>query len=261
MAGESLRGSGWRGKVAEGGLYGPAMPAPSPGRRGPSPLLAALAIAGVALVGTLAWHAWRITQEADRLAAAVPPARTEVAPPPAPTGPPPAPPIPENQIVSLAAPVPAPPLDLPTADGKTVSLAALKGQVVAVNFWATWCPPCAKEMPGMVKLGEALARKHPGKFRMVAVSVDEETPALTKFFSSPVYGGLPKGVIIAREPGIGQVTRAYYCVGRGACRPQEVQLPETYVVDKLGRITAVVVGDIDWSDPSAERYLESLIKG
>lgn len=112
----------------------------------------------------------------------------------------------------------------------------------------------------MVKLGEALTRKYPGKFRMVAVSVDEDTAALMRFFAGPAYGGLPRNVVIAREPGIGQVTRAYYCVGRGACRPQEVQLPETYVVDKQGRITGVVVGDIDWQDPSAAQYLEALIK-
>jgi len=241
------------------------MPDSAPHRRGPSPLLAAAAFAGVALVCALAWHAWRITQQADQLAATRAPAPPPVAarPPGPPTmdgGPPPAPAIPENQIVTRGQPVPAPPLELPTADGKRVSLAALKGQVVMVNFWATWCPPCAKEMPGMVKLGEALTRKHPGKFRMVAVSVDEDTAALMKFFSGPAYGGLPKNVVIAREPGIGQVTRAYYCVGRGACRPQEVQLPESYLVDKQGRITGVVVGDIDWASPIAAQYLEELIK-
>ena len=112
----------------------------------------------------------------------------------------------------------------------------------------------------MVKLGEALARKYPGKFRMVAVSVDEDEAALKAFFAAPTYGGLPKQVAIAREPGAGQVTRAYYCVGRGACRPQEVQFPETYVVDKAGQITGIVVGDIDWSDPRAAAYLEALIK-
>lgn len=113
----------------------------------------------------------------------------------------------------------------------------------------------------MVKLGQDLARKHPGKFRMVAVSVDEEPGAVKAFFSEPAYGGLPKDVVVALEPGAGEVTRGYYCRGRGACRPDEVKFPETYIVDKEGRIVALVVGDIDWSTPATRKYLESLIQG
>ena len=243
------------------------MPDSAPNRRGPNPLLAAAAFAGVVLVCALAWHAWRITQQADALAASRAPAPPPVAarptgPPTVDAGPPPAPAIPENQIVTRGQPVPAPPLELPTADGKRVSLAALKGQVVMVNFWATWCPPCAKEMPSMVKLGQELARRHPGKFRMVAVSVDEQPGAVAQFFAKPAYGGgLPKDVVVALEPGAGEVTRAYYCKGRGACSPDDVKFPETYIVDREGRIVALVVGDIDWSAPSAAQYLEALIAG
>jgi thiol-disulfide isomerase/thioredoxin len=181
--------------------------------------------------------------------------------PTVPPGPPPAPEIPFNQLVVRASPVAAPPVELPTADGKTFSLAAARGQVVVMNFWATWCPPCAKEMPSMVKLGQSLARKHPGKFKLVAVSVDEEPAAVKRFFAAPGYGGLPKDVVVAHEPGAGPVTRTYFCTGRGACRPEEVQFPETYVVDPSGRISAVVVGDIDWADPAVGRYLEALVKG
>jgi len=172
-----------------------------------------------------------------------------------------APEIPFNQLVVRSDPVPAPPVELPTADGKSFSLAAARGQVVVLNFWATWCPPCAKEMPGMVRLGQALSRKYPGKFRMVAVSVDEEAGAVQRFFSTPAYGGLPRDVAVALEPGAGLVTRTYYCVGRGACRPEEVQFPETYIVDRAGRISGVVVGDIDWSDPAVSLYLEGLLRG
>lgn len=113
----------------------------------------------------------------------------------------------------------------------------------------------------MVKLGQELARKHPGKFRLVAVSVDEEPGAVERFFAAPAYRGLPKDVAVALEPGAGPVTRGYYCQGRGACRPDDVKFPETYFVDQRGRIVGFVVGDIDWSIPAARQYLESLIQG
>ncbi len=226
----------------------PAPPSPRPGS-----LLPLAAAAGVLLVAALSWYAWRITT-------AAPPAPAPVAPAPAvPAGPPPPPDIPYNQLVTLAAPVAAPPLELPTAGGKRFSLAEAKGQVVAVNFWATWCPPCAREMPSMVKLGEELAARHPGKFQMVAVSVDDQPGAVQQFFAAKPYGGLPRHVVVALEPGAGPVTRSFYCRGRGACRPEDVQFPETYIVDRAGRISAVVVGDIDWSQPAARQYLEALI--
>jgi thiol-disulfide isomerase/thioredoxin len=225
-------------------------------KRGPRPLLALLALAAAVLVAALAWRAWQVTEQAAQLAAARPLPR-----PPPPSGPPPPPDVPYNELVPIAAPVPAPPIDLPTADGRRFSLAGARGQVVLVNFWATWCPPCVKEMPGMVKLGQALARKYPGKFQLVAVSVDEEPGALQRFFGGPPYGGPPRDVTVALEPGAGVVTRAFYCTGRRACRPDDVKFPESYIVDRQGRIAALVVGDIDWSIPSARRYLESLIEG
>jgi thiol-disulfide isomerase/thioredoxin len=233
--------------------YTAGMANPVPPKQGPRPLLAAAAFAGAALVAALTWYAWRITAGGAPAAPV-----TAQAPHPAP---PPAPPLPYAQLVTAPAPVPAPAIELPTADGKRFSLAALRGQVVMVNFWATWCPPCAKEMPSMVALGQELARRHPGKFRLVAVSVDEEPGAVARFFSAPAFGGLPRDVVVALEPGSGEVTRGYYCRGRGACRPDEVKFPETYIVDREGRIVALVVGDIDWSTPGPRHYLEALIAG
>jgi thiol-disulfide isomerase/thioredoxin len=221
------------------------------------PLAGAALLALAAVVAVLAWKAWEVTERASRLAAAPAPA----APPhaSAPAGPPPAPEVPFNQVVTAPRPVPAPAIDLPTADGGRFALAAARGQVVVVNFWATWCPPCAKEMPSMVKLGQELSRRHPGRFRMVAVAVDEQREDVVRFFAGAPYRGLPRGVTVALEPGGGEVTRGYYCAGRGACAPDEVKFPETYVVDREGRIVAFVVGDIDWGAPEVKSYLEALV--
>jgi thiol-disulfide isomerase/thioredoxin len=133
--------------------------------------------------------------------------------------------------------------------------------VVIVNFWATWCQPCAHEIPSLVQLGRALAERHPGKFRVVAVSVDEDPGAVERFFAAPAFGGLPPELVVALEPGAGPVSRAFHCQGRGACRPEDVRYPETYVVDQQGRIVAMVVGFVDWSSPGSLRFLEAVAAG
>jgi thiol-disulfide isomerase/thioredoxin len=154
------------------------------------------------------------------------------------------------------ADAPAPAIELAGLDGRPFSLAALRGQVVFVNFWATWCPPCREEMPSMVRLGQELAARHPGRFRMVAVSVDESTDAVREFFGAPPYAGNP-GVTVVLDPEQ-RATRAYYCAARGGSCP-DLKFPETYIVDRSGRLVAYVVGPRDWSDPSARAFLEALI--
>jgi thiol-disulfide isomerase/thioredoxin len=154
------------------------------------------------------------------------------------------------------ASVSAPPLELTALDGSRLSLASLRGQVVFVNFWATWCPPCRDEMPSMVRLGQELASRHPGKFRMIAVSVDEGWDPVKEYFAAPPFGGPPGVLSVVLDPGQ-QVTRAYYCSARGVC--PDLKFPETYIVDKGGRLVGYVVGPRDWSHPAAREYLEQLI--
>ena len=150
----------------------------------------------------------------------------------------------------------APPLELAALDGSRVSLAALRGQVVFVNFWATWCPPCREEMPSMVRLGEELARRHPGKFKMLAISVDEGWEPVKEYFSAPPFFGAPSSLAVALDER--QATaRAYYCTARGFC--PDLKFPETYIVDKAGKLVGYVVGPRDWSHPAAREYLEQLI--
>jgi thiol-disulfide isomerase/thioredoxin len=148
---------------------------------------------------------------------------------------------------------PAPPIELPTLDGGRFSLAASRGQVVFVNFWATWCPPCREEMPSMVRLGQELERAHPGKFRMVAVSVDDGWEPVGAYFRGPP----PPGLAVSLDTDM-LVTRAYYCAARGGC-PDSYKFPETYIVDPTGRLVAYVVGPRDWSMPEARQFLERLI--
>ncbi len=158
------------------------------------------------------------------------------------------------EITRLSVPAPAPALRLETRDGKAFSLADVKGQVVFVNFWATWCPPCRDEMPSMLQLGYQLERQYPGKFRMVAVSVDEGWDPIQQFFGGPP----PNGILVGLDRGQ-LATRAYYCAARGGC-PDSFKFPESYVVDKQGRLVAYVIGPRDWSEPAARRFLQRLIE-
>jgi thiol-disulfide isomerase/thioredoxin len=153
-----------------------------------------------------------------------------------------------------AADVAAPSMELETIGGR-FSLAASKGQLVFINFWATWCPPCRDELPSMIALGKVLTARYPGRFKMVAVSVDDDWETVLNFFRGPP----PSWLTIARD-GSQEVTRGFYCAARERC-PKEFKFPETYIVDGNGRLIAYVVGPRDWNSPAILRVLERLLQG
>jgi cytochrome c biogenesis protein CcmG, thiol:disulfide interchange protein DsbE len=121
---------------------------------------------------------------------------------------------------------PAPDFVVETLDGDTVRLAELRGQVVLVNFWATWCPPCRIEMPGFQRVWEDYGDRG---FVIVGLSVDQgvrsdvvrwvERRGLTfpiAFAPGAVvrsYGGattLPTSILIDREGRIAHRVQGYY---------------------------------------------------
>jgi thiol-disulfide isomerase/thioredoxin len=208
------------------GQEGEARAAPRPRRRVALALAAVAVLAAAAIAAFEAWDRWvAAPRRAERAFAVI---RTDV---------------------------PAPPFRQTTADGKSFSLADARGQVVFLNFWATWCPPCRDEMPSMLQLGWELAARHPGRFRMVAVSVDDGWDVVRDFFG----GATPPGLTVTLDTDQ-LATRAYYCAARGAC-PDSFKFPETYIVDASGRLVAYVVGPRDWSDPAARAFLERIIGG
>ncbi|HUX66195.1 MAG TPA: TlpA disulfide reductase family protein [Terriglobales bacterium] len=82
-------------------------------------------------------------------------------------------PQPVPEVYLFKNPQPAPVLEATTLNGQHISLAALRGKVVLLNFWATWCGPCRQEIPEF----EQLQRKYAGKLQVVGLSVDELPPA------------------------------------------------------------------------------------
>jgi thiol-disulfide isomerase/thioredoxin len=209
----------------------------------PSPGPSRAKIAGIAIAvlffSLFAWQTWRTLSTRPEITRPSPRAMA----------------TPEFGIDRASAAAPA--FDVVTLDGTRFSLAAARGQVVFVNFWATWCPPCREEMPSMVRLGQELMSRYPGQFRMVAVSVDEGMAEVKEYFAAPPFSGLPPGLTVGMDSDQ-SVTRAYYCTARGFC--PDLKFPETYIVDKAGRLVGYVVGPRDWSHPAAKAFLEELIR-
>jgi len=123
-----------------------------------------------------------------------------------------------------AEPAPAPDFALPAMDGSELRLSELKGQVVMVNFWATWCGPCRQEMPLLQQLH---AKYEPLGFTLVGINVEPDSAgALTWLQKAPVtfpilfdrqnqvaerFGvqGMPSSVFIDRAGKVRHVHRGY----------------------------------------------------
>lgn len=112
--------------------------------------------------------------------------------------------------------------------GSEISLADLRGRVVLVNFWATWCKPCEDEMPSMEELYRRLGSKG---FELVAVSVDEEVAPVEEF-KERMSITFP----IALDPS--QATSRLY---------QTTGFPESLLVDREGVVVERYVGPRDWA--------------
>lgn len=110
----------------------------------------------------------------------------------------------------------------------------------------------------MIALGKTLSERHPGKFSMVAVSVDEGWAPVREYLHAPPFFGPERtGLKVALDPDQ-KVTQDWYCTSRGGVCP-DMRFPESYIVDPEGRLVSYVVGPRDWSDPAALAFLEALL--
>lgn len=125
-------------------------------------------------------------------------------------------------------------------DGPPVSLESLRGQVVLLNFWATWCKPCEDEMPAMQRLYEAL-RDEP--FELVAVSVDDGEEEVRRFRDR-----LGLEFPILHDPD-----------KRVSGRYQSHRFPETYLIDRDGTLVARYIGPREWDAPEYRERIRRLL--
>jgi peroxiredoxin len=129
--------------------------------------------------------------------------------------------------------------DFAIADGRrNVSLHDFRGKVVLLNFWATWCPPCVEEMPSLVQL----QHKMNDRVTVLAVSVDVDANGYSKFLQKHNIN-----LLTVRDPD--QKSNALYGT---------FKFPETYVIDREGRIRRKFIGAVNWNDPEIVQYLGSL---
>ena len=131
---------------------------------------------------------------------------------------------------------------LQTLDGETVRPAELRGKVLFVNYWATWCPPCVGEMPSLQKLHDHFAGDPDVRFLFVALD-NPPRPAVPQFLQANGYD-LPVCLPAGAEP-----------AGDFA---YQGGIPKTLVIGKDGRLRQQVLGATDWFRSDQVRFLEQL---
>lgn len=146
--------------------------------------------------------------------------------------------------VALSAGEAAPALELPRIRGGTLGLTELRGKVVMVNIWATWCPPCVREMPAMQRVYEEY---RDDGLEIVAVAVDDRP-------GTRQPDGRIDGLVSRFVDELGLTFPVVVDPTGGTERRFDTEyLPTTFLVDRQGRIRAREVGGRAWDE---EPYLD-----
>jgi peroxiredoxin len=122
---------------------------------------------------------------------------------------------------------------------RKVSLNQFRGQVVVLNFWATWCPPCVEELPSLMNLQDRLQERG---VTVLGVSIDVDGDAYHRFLKLHNINFLT-----VRDPEQ-KVAGMYGTTG----------WPETYIIDRQGVLRRKFVGPVDWNSPEVIGFLNRL---
>lgn len=137
-------------------------------------------------------------------------------------------------------PIAAPDFTLPTLAGGKTELSALRGRVVLLHFWASWCPPCREELPQLT----AMAARHKDGLTLLAVDADSSDADGAARFVAAHGIGLPIAIDAHDKVHQDYGIRA---------------LPTTYLIDRQGKIVGRIVGARDWNSPAAQRLIKGLL--
>jgi thiol-disulfide isomerase/thioredoxin len=149
---------------------------------------------------------------------------------------------PTQTLVPVQGSKAAPELNLELVDGGRLALSSLRGKVVMVNFWASWCPPCRGEMPSLERLK---GLEDDARFEVVAINAGEAEDDIAAFRAS-MSPPLTFRLAFDRK---GEAMRAFAVKG----------LPTTIVIDRQGRIAYRAVGGRQFDDPGIVNALDALM--
>jgi peroxiredoxin len=124
--------------------------------------------------------------------------------------------------------------------GRTVSVHDFGGKLLVLNFWATWCQPCVTEVPSLNQLQKALG---PEGLVVLGVSEDEDPQAYKEFLNR-----FQVSYLTSREPSK-DIKNKY----------GTIQIPETYLIDRNGKVVEKVVSDADWASARMIEHVKSLL--
>ena len=122
---------------------------------------------------------------------------------------------------------------------RAVSLNQFRGQVVVLNFWATWCPPCVEELPSLMTMQNRMKGKG---VVVLAISIDVDGDAYHRFLKQHDVN-----LLTIRDPDQ-KVSRVYGTSG----------WPETFIIDREGVLRRKFVGPVDWTAPEVTQFLGKL---
>ncbi|MBT8118698.1 MAG: TlpA family protein disulfide reductase [Gammaproteobacteria bacterium] len=147
-----------------------------------------------------------------------------------------------HNLTVLKKAIPAKDFELQDMDEETIRLSDYKGKVVLLNFWATWCPPCIREMPSMERLHQQVGAEG---FKVIAINQMEDADQVFAFTGQLEVD--PTFEILFDTTS--SVSRDYAVRG----------LPTTYLIDKEGRIRYRAVGGREFDHPEVIKTIEQLM--
>lgn len=131
-----------------------------------------------------------------------------------------------------------------TLENKKIDLDFIRGKVVIVSFWASWCGPCIEEFPSMIDLVE----KTKGQVQLIAISQDNSENEILEFLKA--FPG-------SRNPSIHVVFDKEH---RLASQFESERLPESFIFNKQTKLAKKIVGSIQWNTPEAIEYMKKLLE-